>query len=69
MANSIQSPSTNPDERMRQAVQRFSTTMESSDRQLLQDRINKIQAMSLSTKEEKIRKMRSYWPDLCADAF
>jgi hypothetical protein len=53
---------------MRQAVQRFSTKMESSDRQLLQDRINEIQAMSLSTKEEKIRKMRLYWPDLCADA-
>ncbi|EAW18910.1 uncharacterized protein NFIA_088660 [Aspergillus fischeri NRRL 181] len=35
--------------------------MESSNRQFLQDRIEEIEAMNLTTEEEKLEKMRPYW--------
>jgi hypothetical protein len=49
---------------MRLAVDRFRTRMESANRQFLQDRINEIEAMHLSTEEENLHEMRDYWPDL-----
>lgn len=57
-------PSANADERMRLAVERFRTKMEVSNRQFLQDRIDEVEAMNLSTEKEKLLKMRTYWPDL-----
>ncbi|CRL24755.1 unnamed protein product [Penicillium camemberti] len=55
---------TNPDETMCLAVERFRTKMESSNRQFIQDRIDEIEAMNLSTEDEKLHHMLSYWPDL-----
>ena len=52
------------DETMRLAVERFRTKMESSNRQFLQDRTDEIEAMGLSTEEEKLQGMRAYWPGL-----
>lgn len=49
---------------MRLAVERFRIKMEASNRQFLQDRIEEIEAMNLSTEEEKLMEMRTYWPDL-----
>jgi hypothetical protein len=57
-------PSADADEKMRLAVERFRTKMEASNRQFLQDRIEEIEAMNLSTEEEKLHEMRIYWPDL-----
>ncbi|KAF7155366.1 hypothetical protein CNMCM5623_007437 [Aspergillus felis] len=57
-------PSADADENMRLAVERFRTKMEASNRQFLQDRIDEIEAMNLSTEEEKLEEMRVYWPDL-----
>ncbi|KAJ5971311.1 uncharacterized protein N7479_001229 [Penicillium vulpinum] len=55
---------TNPGETMRLAVERFRTKMESSNRQFIQDRINEIEAMHLSTEKEKLRIMSRYWDNL-----
>lgn len=55
---------TDPGETMRLAVVRFRTRMESANRQFLQDRIDEIEAMHLSTEAEKLREMSDYWPDL-----
>ncbi|KGO65298.1 hypothetical protein PITC_015660 [Penicillium italicum] len=49
-------PSADADENMRLAVERFRTTMEASNWQFLQDRIDEIESMNLST-EEKLEKM------------
>lgn len=49
---------------MRLAVERFRIKMEASNRQFLQDRIDEIEAMNLSTEEEKLDKMRVYWLNL-----
>ncbi|PKX90418.1 uncharacterized protein P174DRAFT_341499, partial [Aspergillus novofumigatus IBT 16806] len=38
--------------------------MEASNRQFLQDRMDEIEAMNLSTEEEKLEEMRVYWPGL-----
>lgn len=63
MSKGMQS-NTSPDGTMRLAVERFQTRMESSNRQFLQDRIDEIEAMHLSTEEEKLREMRLFWPDV-----
>ncbi|CAI7668982.1 unnamed protein product [Penicillium crustosum] len=55
---------TNPDETMRLAVERFRAKMESSNRQFIQDRIDEIEAMHLSTEDEKLHHMLTYWADL-----
>ncbi|KAJ5998665.1 hypothetical protein N7451_006475 [Penicillium sp. IBT 35674x] len=57
-------PSADADENMRLAVERFRTKMEASNRQFLQDRMDEIEAMDLSTEKEKLSEMRKYWPDL-----
>ncbi|GAD97808.1 hypothetical protein PVAR5_6490 [Paecilomyces variotii No. 5] len=62
MADTIQP--TDADENMRLAVEQFRTKMESANRQFLQDRVNEIEAMDLSTEEEKISEMRVYWSGL-----
>jgi hypothetical protein len=64
MANTTQPSATDADEVMRLAIERFRTKMESSNRQFLQDRIDEIEAMNLSTEEEKLRQMRIYWSDV-----
>lgn len=51
-----------PDETMRLSVEIFRAKMESSNQQLLQDRIEEIEVMGLSTEEEKMWEMGSYWP-------
>lgn len=56
--------SADADENMRLAVERFRIEMEASNRQFLQDRIDEIEAMNLSTEEEKLFKIREYWSDL-----
>ncbi|CRL22255.1 unnamed protein product [Penicillium camemberti] len=56
--------SADADENMRLAVERFRIKMEASNRQFLQDRIDEIEAMNLSTEEEKIDKMKVYWSNL-----
>lgn len=53
MSESKQSD-TDPSKTMRLAVDRFRTRMESANRQFLQDRIDEIEAMHLSTEEGKI---------------
>ncbi|CAI7632838.1 unnamed protein product [Penicillium discolor] len=55
---------TNPDEAMHLAVERFRAKMESSNRQFIQDRIEEIEAMHLSTEDEKLHHMLKYWADL-----
>jgi hypothetical protein len=62
----MQSPDADPAETMRLAVERFRTKMETSNRRFLQDRIDEIEAMGLSTEEEKLNKMWVYWHDLGA---
>lgn len=49
---------------MRLAVERFRAKMESSNRQFIQDRIDEIEAMHLSTEDEKLHHMLKYWADL-----
>jgi len=56
--------SANADENMRLAVERFRIKMKASNRQFLKDRIEEIEAMDLSTEEEKLMEMRTYWPGL-----
>lgn len=51
---------TNPEETMRLAVERFRAKMESSNRQFIQDRIDEIEAMHLSTEDEKLHHMLTY---------
>lgn len=62
----MQSPVADPAETMRLAVERYRTKMESSNRRFLQDRIDEIEAMGLSTEEEKLNEMWVYWHDLGA---
>lgn len=64
MENTTQPSATDADEIMRLAIERFRTKMETSNRQFLQDRIDEIEAMNLSTEEEKLKEMRIYWPDV-----
>ncbi|GFF36037.1 hypothetical protein IFM61606_05224 [Aspergillus udagawae] len=64
MATTTQPSTADADEIMRLAVERFRIKMESSNRQFLQDRIEEIEAMNLPTEEEKLVKMRPYWPNL-----
>ncbi|RHZ51029.1 uncharacterized protein CDV56_105553 [Aspergillus thermomutatus] len=64
MTNTTQPSATDADETMRLAVEQFRTKMESSNRQFLQDRMDEIEAMNLPTEEEKLKKMRPYWPNL-----
>ncbi|KAJ5797669.1 uncharacterized protein N7503_006965 [Penicillium pulvis] len=59
-------PPADAEENMRLAVERFRTKMEASNRQFLQDRMDEIEAMNLSTEEEKLLEMRTYWPGLKA---
>ncbi|OGE57270.1 hypothetical protein PENARI_c002G03448 [Penicillium arizonense] len=66
MACDMQSPDVDPAETMRLAMERFRTKMESSNRRFLQDRIDEIEALGISTEEEKLSKMSLYWPDLGA---
>jgi hypothetical protein len=66
MAGGIQSSDTDPAEIMRLAVEGFRAKMEASNRRFLQDRIDEIEAMGLSTEEEKLNEMSLYWHDLGA---
>ncbi|GIC94455.1 uncharacterized protein Aud_010955 [Aspergillus udagawae] len=66
MAGAIQSSDTDPAEIMRLAVEGFRAKMEASNRRFLQDRIDEIEAMGLSTEEEKFNEMSLYWHDLGA---
>ncbi|KGO43295.1 hypothetical protein PEX1_088660 [Penicillium expansum] len=62
-------PSADADENMRLAIERFRTKMEASNWQFLQDRIDEIESMDLST-EEKLKKMNIWtWimTPKCAD--
>lgn len=63
MSENIQSDNS-PGETMRLAVERFRTRMESANRQFLQDRIDEIEAMHLSTEAEKSFEMSDYLVDL-----
>lgn len=58
--------SADADENMRLAVEQFRIKMEASNRQFLQDQIDEIEAMNLSTEEEKLDKMSVYWLNLTA---
>ncbi|GLI81829.1 hypothetical protein PoHVEF18_010220 [Penicillium ochrochloron] len=60
----MSTPDVDPDETMRLALERFRTKMELSNRKFLQDRIDEIEARSLPTEEEKLKKMRLYWHGL-----
>lgn len=61
----MQSSDVDPAETMRLAVERF-RAKESSNRRFLQDRIDEIEALGISTEEEKLSKMSLYWPVLGA---
>lgn len=58
MSSSTQSD--NPGETIRLAVERFRIKMESADRQFIQDRVDEIETMHLSTDEKKLSHMRRY---------